>query len=105
MTMDLETALAYLNEVLSSGVVPSRTGVLDTLTAEALGVVLTAARERFAARVVEETNRLTARALEVNRPHEYRPGRSPHPDHCAACGRLKVDPLHDLAPKSTATPR
>lgn len=37
---------------------------------EALGVVLEAAKERFAARTVEETNAATARALEAARSEE-----------------------------------
>lgn len=74
-------------------------------TAEALSVVLTAARENYASRVVAETHALAERAREMERPHMFRGdvtalvgGRAVH---CRVCGAPESDPIHQQT-KETA---
>lgn len=96
MTMDLKTALKRCTRLSNMKPDPQRAEWIpwQRSDAEALTVVIAAARENHAATLVAEVNATTAKVLEMMRPHEYRPGRHPMPNNCAACGEVKGAPIH-----------
>ncbi len=110
--MKLEEALPMVDELtalvdkLASPVAGKGASAMLTRHAEALRVVSAKARENLAAETVAKVNALSARALEMNKPHVFDwplagGARYVNHKHCGLCGALESDPIHKTSGGAT----
>jgi hypothetical protein len=100
MSMGMKKALETVDAMLATLRNHSGTGVMleccyrAAANAEALGVVLAAARENHTAALVARVNETTARALEMTRRHSFRASKRDGDLGCYNCGGRESDPIH-----------
>jgi phage terminase large subunit-like protein len=96
MSMDLKEALERVGAVRRHYEAKGDVAAYAP-TAEALRVVLAAARENHAAALVADVNRLTAMVLEVtrgDRPHVFQTLTKNTLGFCIVCSGSESDPIH-----------
>lgn len=91
-TMGLAEALERMDDIRATWLRHARSSKQKDI--HALGVVLTAARENHAAKVVATTHQLVERAREMGKPHPFKPIMIGRQAVCFICGAPESDPIH-----------